>query len=124
MIFAAVDSKLVACFGLSDSVKEESIQVIQDLQKHNVKVFLMSGDALGVCDKIGTEIGIPSENIYSRCLPKDKAQKIKDLQAQNEVVAMVGDGVSHYNNAMYLFFFSKYYCVNVRFFFSNFIFYI
>ena len=52
----------------------------------------MTGDAKNTAQYIGKMVGI--ESIFAEVSPEDKLMKIRELQAQKHIVAMVGDGVN------------------------------
>ena len=54
--------------------------------------MLLTGDQKGTADAIANDLGI--EKVFAEILPTGKAEVVKQLQAENEVVAMVGDGVN------------------------------
>lgn len=54
--------------------------------------YMMSGDNLDTAKAIAAKCGI--SEVMANVLPADKAGKVKELQAQGRVVAMVGDGIN------------------------------
>ena len=53
---------------------------------------MMTGDRRPVALRIGEELGLHPENIYSEMLPEDKARMVGELTSRGKV-AFVGDGV-------------------------------
>ena len=92
--FVAVDAKVVALLGISDSIKESSKETVGTLKHMGIIPVMLTGDNSVTAEAIAKELGI--EEVLAEVLPEDKANKIKELQAQNEksVVAMVGDGIN------------------------------
>lgn len=91
-IFLANEDQVLAVFYLSDELREkaaESIQALKALGKH---VWLVSGDNEASVSYIAGQVGI--ENTRHSMKPEDKLAVIHDLQAQGEIVAMIGDGVN------------------------------
>ncbi len=92
MIYLARQGELLAQFCLSDSLRPEALSVIQALKAQNIKVSLLSGDNQTAVDAVAQQLQI--EHAIGTLLPADKLEKIREWQAQGEVVAMVGDGVN------------------------------
>ncbi|MFW5968973.1 MAG: HAD-IC family P-type ATPase, partial [Persicimonas sp.] len=55
-------------------------------------VAMLTGDSQAVADAVAEELGI--DTVFAEVLPEDKADKVKELQNEGKVVAMVGDGVN------------------------------
>jgi len=53
---------------------------------------MLTGDKKDVGESVGKELSI--DTVFSEVLPEDKVNKIKELQKQGHIVAMVGDGVN------------------------------
>jgi len=77
---------------LKDAVRKESRQAVDSFKRLGVKCFMVTGDNETVASSVGREVGI--EHIMSGVLPEEKAAKVKKVQKQGCVVAMVGDGVN------------------------------
>lgn len=77
---------------LSDEIKTESKKAIQDLQKMNVHVTMLTGDNNHSAAKIANEVGI--KDVQTNLMPEDKLTAIQNLKKQYGQVAMVGDGVN------------------------------
>jgi Cu2+-exporting ATPase len=92
MIYLARQGELLAQFCLSDHLRPEALSVIQALKAQNIKVSLLSGDNQTAVDAVAQQLQI--EHAIGTLLPADKLEKIRQWQAQGEVVAMVGDGVN------------------------------
>jgi Cu2+-exporting ATPase/Cu+-exporting ATPase len=77
---------------VSDEIKKESKQAVSDLHKLGIKVVMVTGDDEKAANYIASLVGIDS--VVAHVLPKDKLEKIKELQLQGKIVAMAGDGVN------------------------------
>ena len=91
-IFLATAGKLLAIFYVADALKEDASAVIAEIKQRGIKTYLLSGDNAATANAIAARCGI--ENVMAKVLPADKAAKIKQLQDQGLVVAMVGDGIN------------------------------
>jgi len=92
VFFVAIESKLSALIGIQDPIKETSLQAIKELKKEGIKVVMLSGDNQTTADVVAKELGI--DEVYANVLPDAKADVIKELQKNKQVVAMAGDGIN------------------------------
>ncbi len=90
--YAAVDGVTAGFLALRDVVRAESAAVVAELRKIGVEAVLLTGDNEKTAEAIADETGI--EKVYSKCLPEDKLEHIREYQAGGEMVCMVGDGVN------------------------------
>lgn len=93
-VFMSVDKKLVAAFVITDPVKKEAVQLIQQLHDLKINVWMLTGDHQGIAYKIGTELGITTEFIRAGVKPVGKADFVTELQNKGFTVAMIGDGIN------------------------------
>ena len=103
-VFVAVDGAgVVARIRVRDSLRPDARRAISELVRQKIDVKIMSGDAQSEVERIVSELGFPSSLssssghglvAFSRMLPEDKMQAIKELQHSGKKVAMVGDGVN------------------------------
>jgi Cu+-exporting ATPase len=91
-IFLAVSGKPVGLIAAADTLKPGAAQTVAALKDMGLKILLLSGDNKMTAAAVGGSIGI--EDVLAEVLPGDKAQKVAELQATGEVVAMVGDGIN------------------------------
>jgi len=91
-IILAHKDKILAYFGISDTLKNDSIQVIKSLHALGIKVAMLTGDHHLTAAHIAKATGI--DRVFAEVLPADKANHIKKLQSEGHRVAMVGDGVN------------------------------
>jgi Cu+-exporting ATPase len=91
-IIVAVDGKIIGVIGIADTIKENSIQAISDLNKLGVETIMLTGDNARTAQVIGDQVGVSS--VIAEVLPGEKAQAVKEYQKSGKIVAMVGDGVN------------------------------
>ena len=91
-VLIAINNKLSGIMAIADTLKETSEEAIKQLKNLNIKVVMITGDNRSTANAIARQIGI--ENVLSEVLPQDKANEVKKLQEQGEIVAFVGDGIN------------------------------
>lgn len=92
IIFAMTENSLLGAIALADIIREESREAIKTLYEFGVKTAMITGDAEDVARWVAHELGI--DEYFARVLPEQKSEKVRLLQAKNQKVAMVGDGVN------------------------------
>lgn len=91
-IILATKKEVITYLGISDTLKDESVQAIKDLHALGIKVAMLTGDHQLTAQHIGKQVGI--DRVLAEVMPGDKADEIKKLQKEGYKVAMVGDGVN------------------------------
>ncbi|KAM9971975.1 hypothetical protein ACTFIW_011965 [Dictyostelium discoideum] len=79
---------------ISDIPRDDSKRAIKKLKSMGLKCYMVTGDNKRAAKFIANQVGIDEDHIYSEVIPKEKAEKVSDLQASGNVVCFVGDGVN------------------------------
>ncbi len=91
-MLVAVDGKLAGIIAVADTLKEDSVQAIAEIEKMGLKTAMITGDNQRTADAIARETGI--SRVIADVLPDGKVEQIKKLQEEYGTVAMVGDGIN------------------------------
>ncbi len=86
------DSGLLAWFQLTDTLRPGAAEAVAGLQARGLRVLLLSGDRPEAVAHVAREAGIAEA--AGGLSPRDKLERLRELQRQGAVVAMVGDGVN------------------------------
>ena len=108
---------------ISDPVREDVPEAVREVSEAGIKIKIVTGDTPGTAKEIGRQIGLWDDNvdtdeniitgsefadlddatlrkrvnslkIIARARPLDKKRLVEGLQANNEVVAVTGDGTN------------------------------
>lgn len=91
-VYVVVDNKLEGVILLADIIREESKEAVKRLHDMGIKTAMLTGDTQDVASEVGKQLDM--DTVFAQVLPGDKVDKVKQLQNEGNIVAMVGDGVN------------------------------
>ena len=92
VIYVAADGSLAGYLILSDTVRKESREMIEQLTALHVEPVLLTGDHENAAAAIARSLHI--REVHAQCLPEDKMKWIETYQGRKEAVCMIGDGIN------------------------------
>lgn len=90
--YISADGKYIGYIVLSDTLREESTEMIDRLIKLGVSPVLLTGDNKNAAQTIASKLHITE--VHSECLPEDKLKHIENCQNSGKPVCMIGDGIN------------------------------
>ena len=84
--------EVLAVLAIADKIKPTSAAAIKTLQEKDIEVYMLTGDNEQTANAVAQQVGL--KHYKAEVLPSDKAEFVKQLQAEGKVVAMVGDGIN------------------------------
>ena len=92
VMFVAVDGKPAGLIGVADPIRESTLEAVRALQAAGLELVMLTGDSHATADVVAKKLGI--KRVVAEVLPEQKAEIIKQLQAEGRIVAMAGDGIN------------------------------
>lgn len=86
------DGEIAGLIAVADEIKPEAPKAVKRVKDMGIGVTLITGDNKNTAAAIGAIAGIT--DIMSGVLPAQKAERIKEMQADGSLVAMAGDGIN------------------------------
>lgn len=90
--YVSEDGIIIGYVVISDSVKDSSVIAVRKMEEKGIRIFMLTGDNFNTAKAVADRLGI--KEFKAECLPEDKLNIIKELQANGEIVAMAGDGIN------------------------------
>ncbi|MEE8715503.1 MAG: cation-translocating P-type ATPase [Coriobacteriales bacterium] len=91
-IYVAADGLPAGVIALSDTVREESREVVGQLEVMGVTPVLLTGDHEAAARSVASGLGIGQ--VVAGCTPEDKLAYVERLEGKGGLAVMVGDGVN------------------------------
>ena len=91
-IILALNGEIIGLIGLSDVIREDSKDMIQNLHELGTETILLTGDNTETADYFASQVGIGK--VYGNLLPEEKLDWIEKLKSEGKKVCMIGDGVN------------------------------
>ncbi|MBR3868719.1 MAG: heavy metal translocating P-type ATPase [Clostridia bacterium] len=91
-LFFASGNKFLGIIAVADTIKETSAEAVENFRKMGIDVIMLTGDNKKTAKYIAGKAGIGK--VISDVLPDEKESVIRQLQAENRKVAMIGDGIN------------------------------
>ncbi|MBO5933907.1 MAG: heavy metal translocating P-type ATPase [Clostridia bacterium] len=91
-LFFALENRFLGIIAVADTIKETSAKAVADFRKMGIDVIMLTGDNEKTAKYIAGKAGI--DKVISDVLPDGKEAVIRQLQAENKKVAMIGDGIN------------------------------
>jgi Cu+-exporting ATPase len=92
LMYVAVGNEPAGLIAVADTLRPESAVAVEQLKALGLEVWMLTGDNRATADAIAREAGI--DRVLAEVLPDQKSDKIRALQADGKLVAMVGDGIN------------------------------
>lgn len=92
VMLLAGGKKLLGALAVADTLKAESKETVEHLGRMGVAVWMVTGDNQRTAAAIARQAGI--SRVAAGVLPQEKADKIRSLKENKQVVAFAGDGIN------------------------------
>jgi len=92
VMLLAINGRAAGLIGVADPVKDSTPEAIRDLHAEGIEVVMLTGDSRTTAEAVARKLDI--DRVQAEVLPEQKAEVVKQLQAEGKVVAMAGDGIN------------------------------
>lgn len=83
---------VIGLVAVADTLRPHATTALAQLRQRGLKLVMLTGDNPRTAHAIAQQVGI--DTVIAEVLPEHKADHIRQLRDQGEIVAMVGDGIN------------------------------
>ncbi|MBK7105803.1 MAG: cadmium-translocating P-type ATPase [Ignavibacteriae bacterium] len=91
-VYVIIDNKIEGYFLIQDTIKDDAKSSIEKLNKFGIKTILLTGDNKKNAEYIADQINV--KQVLAEIKPDGKVNAVRNIQAINETVVMIGDGIN------------------------------
>lgn len=92
-VYASIDGKVQAVFYITDPIRQETPETIEELKKMGVEITILTGDNPQTARAIAEKLGI--KQYFAGVLPNEKAKIVRKYRVEErKIVGMIGDGIN------------------------------
>ncbi|MEN8215227.1 MAG: heavy metal translocating P-type ATPase [Pseudomonadota bacterium] len=92
LVYVAIDNQLGGTIELQPTIRSEVKNIIHELRKRQISIYIISGDHEKPTQKLAQALGI--SHYFAEILPQNKANIINQLQNEGKSICFVGDGIN------------------------------
>ena len=92
VIYIAVNGKMKGFAAVSDTLRADAPDTIQEIKNIKVTPVLLTGDHESAAEYMAGRLGI--SQVYADCLPEDKLKRIEEYQKAGKKICMIGYGIN------------------------------
>jgi P-type Cu+ transporter len=92
LMYVSIEGQLQGLIAVADVLKENSTRAIKKLHEMGIRTVMITGDNKRTAEAIAKKAGI--DEVLAEVMPEDKAENVKRIQENGDIVAMVGDGIN------------------------------
>lgn len=92
VIYVARDGQIAGLIAVADAPRPTAREAVRRLKERGIDVIMLTGDNWATARRIAAELGI--DKVFADVLPAQKVDKVREVQQEGKLVAMVGDGIN------------------------------
>jgi len=92
VMFVSIDAQLAGMLALADPVKASARTAIRVLREQGLRIVMLTGDTKTTAEAVAKQLDIAE--VHADLIPADKRERVAQLQASGQRVAMAGDGIN------------------------------
>ncbi len=91
-VVCVIDGQAAALFGIADRPRAHAAEAIARLHRMGVETIMVTGDIDAAAHFVAQQVGI--DTVIAQARPERKLEIVRELQDQNHLVGMIGDGIN------------------------------
>ncbi|MBT71292.1 MAG: copper-translocating P-type ATPase [Gammaproteobacteria bacterium] len=92
VMLIAIDAKAAGLIAVADPIKDSTTVAIRSLHAEGITIVMLTGDSVATAKAVANKLEI--DQVHAEVLPEQKAEAVKQFQAEGHIVAMAGDGIN------------------------------
>lgn len=92
IVYIAKNNEILGIIGVNDIIRGNAKNIIEELNKNNIEVMMLTGDNKKTAKSIADTLEI--KNVIANVTPNEKSNIIKKLKDEGKMVMMCGDGIN------------------------------